>query len=294
MKVLVIGKDGQLASALRTQPPATGLEMTFAGLPELDLAEAGKAMSAISGARPDIIINAAAYTAVDRAEQEPERAFAINDRGAGEIAEAAAATGARLMQVSTDYVFDGRSNRPLTEESSAAPLNVYGESKLAGEEAVRRNCPGALVVRTSWLYSPFGANFVRTVLRLAAESEELRIVDDQIGCPTSATDLAGALLTVAELWSMGGSTGLGEIYHFAGREHGSWADFARGILDVSVELGGKQARVVPIPTVDYPTPAIRPAYTVLDCSKFDRDFGFERPGWRTAVRPVVAELMRAA
>ena len=294
MKVLVIGKEGQLASALRTQPLAAGLEMTFAGLPEIDLSEAGKATSAISGARPDIIINAAAYTAVDRAEQEPERAFAINDRGAGEIAEAAASTGARLMHISTDYVFDGRSNEPLHEDSPTVPLNVYGKSKLAGEGAVRRNCLDALIVRTSWLYSSFGANFVRTILRLAAEREELRIVDDQIGCPTSATDLAGALHSISERWSTGDGTGLGEIYHFAGSEQGSWADFAKDIVEASVELGGKQTRVVPIPTEEYPTPATRPAYTVLDCSKFDRDFGFERPGWRAAVRPVVAELMKAA
>lgn len=294
MKLLVIGKNGQLASALGEGPPVANLQMTFAGLPELDLAEAGSATSAITNAEPDIIINAAAYTAVDRAEQEPERAFAINERGAGEIAAAATSGGARLIHVSTDYVFDGRSNQPLTEASPTEPLNVYGQSKLAGEEAVRQSCPEALIVRTSWLYSPWGSNFVRTVLRLANERDELRIVDDQVGSPTSAGDLAKALLGIAARWSAGDRTGAGEIYHFAGSEACSWADFALGIVEVSTELGGKTATVTAIATEDYPTPATRPAYTVLDCRKFDRDFGFERPGWRTAVRGVVGQLMNAS
>ena len=193
MKVLVIGKDGQLAGAIGNERLPPNIELRFAGLPDIDLRRRGTATLQIDRERPDWIVNAAAYTMVDRAEQEAELAFAINSEGAGEIAEAAAAVGARLVHISTDYVFDGRSNRPLTEESPTGPVNVYGQSKLAGEEAVRRNCPDALIVRTSWLYSPFGNNFVRTILRLAQERDELRIVDDQIGCPTSASDLAADL-----------------------------------------------------------------------------------------------------
>jgi dTDP-4-dehydrorhamnose reductase len=294
VKVLVIGKSGQLARAIRDETLASKGEVEFVGRPELDLHKPGSATAAIARAGPDCIINAAAYTSVDLAEQEPEFAYAINSQGAGEIAAAAAAAGAGMVHVSTDYVFDGRSNRPITEESPTGPLNVYGQSKLAGERLVRKNCPDALIVRTSWLYSPFGSNFVRTVLRLAAEENELRIVDDQIGCPTSASDLARALVALAERWMRGDRIGVGEIYHFAGREHCSWADFARGIIDASREFGGKPATVVPIATEDYPTPATRPAYTVLDCGKFDRDFSFQRPGWHDALRPVVAELMGAA
>jgi dTDP-4-dehydrorhamnose reductase len=290
VKILVIGKSGQLARAIANESLPPNVELRFAGRSEIDLRKSGSAMAEIARARPDWIINAAAYTAVDLAEQEPELAFAINSQGAGEIAQAAAAVGARMVHISTDYVFDGRSNRPLTEESRTGPLNVYGQSKLAGEEAVRRNCPNATIVRTSWLYSPFGSNFVATVLRLAAERDVLRIVDDQIGSPTSATDLARALVALLARESVGS----GEIYHFTGSEACSWADFARGIIATSVDFGGKSANVVPIATEAYPTPATRPAYTVLDCSKFDRDFGFERPGWSGAIRPIVTELMKSA
>lgn len=294
MRVLVIGRDGQLARTIRNETLPPNVELGFAGPPEVDLRKPGSAASHIGRERPDWIINAAAYTAVDLAEQEAELAFAINSQGAGEIAGAATAVGARMVHISTDYVFDGCSNTPLTEESPTGPLNVYGQSKLAGEELVRRNCPDAMIVRTSWLYSPFGSNFVRTILRLAGERDELRIVDDQVGSPTSATDLARALTALLALGLEGDRTGAGEIYHFAGSGACSWADFARGIIAASAEFGGKTANVVPIATKDYPTAAIRPAYTVLDCGKFDRDFGFERPGWSDAVRPVVAALMETA
>lgn len=295
MKLLVIGKHGQLARALaqaEALPP--GLELAFAARPQLDLLEPGSAAAAIERARPQLIINAAAYTAVDQAEQEPELAFAINARGAGEVAAAAAAVGARLVHISTDYVFDGRSGSPLDEHSPTAPVNVYGQSKLAGEQLVRANAPDALIVRTSWLHSPFGSNFVRTILRLAAERDELRIVDDQFGSPTSAGDLAAALVAVAARWAEGDGTGAGKTYHFAGDEHCSWAEFARGILTESAAQGGPSATVVPIATADYPTAAARPAYTVLDCREFDRDFGFARPGWRAAIHSVIADLLKAA
>ena len=289
MKLLVIGKNGQLATAFREAKLPPDVQLEFGGLPEFDLRNPGEAAAVIRDSRPDWIVNCAAYTAVDAAEQEPELAFAINCQGAGEIAEAVAAIGARMVHISTDYVFDGRSTRPLNEEDATGPLNVYGQSKLAGEELVRSRCPDAVIVRTSWLYSSFGSNFVRTILRLAAERDELRIVDDQVGCPTSANDLAEALLSMVQ----GDGAGAGETYHFAGSEQCSWADFARGIVEASTEFSGDWAKVIPIPTEDYPTPATRPAYTVLDCSKFDRDFGFARPGWRSAVRPVVAQLMKA-
>jgi dTDP-4-dehydrorhamnose reductase len=294
VKLLVIGKNGQLARAIGDETLPPDIEVQFAGRPELDLHKAGSATSAIESAWPECIINTAAYTAVDQAEQEPELAHAINCRAAGEIAAAAESVGAQMIHISTDYVFDGRSNRPLSEESPTRPVNVYGQSKLAGEELVREACPDSMIVRTSWLFSPYGHNFVRTVLRLAKERDELRIVDDQIGSPTSAADLARALVAVSQRWIEGDRTGLGETYHFAGSDHCSWADFARGIVETSVELGGRAARVIPIATKDHPTAAERPAYTVLDCGKFDRDFGFARSSWRYAVRPVVSALMETA
>lgn len=295
MRVLVIGKHGQLARALANVailPPS--IELIFAARPELDLLKPGAAASAIERARPQLIINTAAYTAVDQAEQEPKLAFAINARGAGEVAAAAAAVGARPVYISTDYVFDGRSSIPLDEHSPTAPVNIYGQSKLAGEQLVRANAPDALIIRTSWLYSAFGSNFLRTILRLAGQRDELRIVDDQIGSPTSAVDLAAALIAVAARWSDGDTIGAGETYHFAGSDHCSWAEFARGIIAESAAQTGRRPAVVPIASVDYPTPAARPAYTVLDCGKFDGDFGLARSGWRAAIRPVIADLLKTA
>ena len=295
MKILVIGKHGQLARALGdVKALPAGIELSFAARPQLDLIEAGRGTSAIESARPQLIINAAAYTAVDQAEREPQLAFAINARGAGEVAAAASAVGAQLVHISTDYVFDGRSGTPLDEQTPTAPVNVYGQSKLAGEQLVRTNAPGALILRTSWVYSPFGSNFVRTMLRLAAEGDQLRVVDDQFGSPTSAADLAAALLAVAVRWSGGDEIGAGQIYHFAGSEQCSWAEFARGIVEESAALGGPSATVVPIATADYPTAATRPAYTVLDCRKFDQEFGLARRGWHAAIRPVLAKLLNAA
>jgi len=290
MRILVIGSEGQLARALAERALPQGFQTLFVGRPKLDLAVRGSATRCIEAIGPEAIINAAAHTAVDQAESEAERAFAINAEGAGEIARAAKDCGVPIIQISTDYVFDGGAREPYSEEAATAPLNVYGASKLKGEQLVSDGHPAHMIVRTSWIYSSFGANFVKTMLRLAAERDEVRVVDDQVGRPTSAHDLAAALLGVIERWAGGAVTGQGETYHAAGEGACSWADFAAAIFEISAEHGGPSASVTPIPTTAYPTPAARPAYSLLDTTKFDLAFG-PLPRWRDSLVPVVRNLL---
>jgi dTDP-4-dehydrorhamnose reductase len=292
--VLVTGARGQLARAIAgLQAQAPELEFVFAARPELDLAEGGSASAIIAQVSPDAVVNAAAYTAVDRAEAEPELAFAVNASGAGELAEAAARSNVPMMHISTDYVFDGEASEPYFEDAAANPLNVYGASKLAGERAVAAANPRHMIVRTSWVHSATGSNFVKTMLRLASERDEVRVVGDQIGCPTSADSLATALLQILKRWSAGDQAGQGGTYHVAGSSRCSWAEFASEIFRLSGAAGGPTAAVVPISTDEYPTPARRPHFTVLDCGKFDSEFGMRLPDWRTALAPIVAQLLEA-
>jgi dTDP-4-dehydrorhamnose reductase len=287
MKILVTGVEGQVARALRERAPAhTGLELHFVGRPELNLAQPGSAAAAVERHRPDLVINAAAYTAVDQAESEPDAAFRVNAEAAGEMAAATREIGAAIVQLSTDYVFDGMANRPYREDDPTAPINAYGRSKLAGEEQVRAANPDHLIIRTSWVYSPFGRNFVKTMLRLAEDRDELRVVADQIGCPTSALDIADALLSSAV-----SGKGRGRTYHLAASGTCSWADFATAIFRISAGLGGPSARVVPISTREFPTPAIRPRYSVLDSQSFEEEFGFAMPGWQESAADVVRRLV---
>jgi dTDP-4-dehydrorhamnose reductase len=294
MKVLVTGREGQLVRSLveraRDRP---GLEVVTAGRPAVDLEQPGSLRAAVRAAAPDLVINAAAYTAVDQAEREPERAFRINADAAGEAAAAARETGARIIQLSTDYVFDGTGTRPWRPDDGTAPLGVYGASKLAGEEQVRAGSPQHLIVRTAWVYSPFGRNFVRTMLRLAAERDEVRVVADQRGGPTNALDLADGLLHVASAWASGSDTGLGRTMHFAGQEPCSWAVLGEAVFAASARLDGPSARVVPIGSADYPTPAQRPANSVLDCRDFEVAFGWPMPRWRSSLGEVVRRLLAA-
>jgi dTDP-4-dehydrorhamnose reductase len=292
--ILVIGSSGQLARSLveRAQGRA-GIELAAVGRPELDVEISGSAASVIAELAPDIVINAAAYTAVDQAEDEPERAFRINAEAAGEIA-AATAGKARLIHLSTDYVFDGRPDNAYSEDAETNPLNVYGRSKLAGEVNVRSANPEHLIVRTSWVYSPFGRNFVATMMAAAERNDRLTVVDDQRGCPTSALDLADGLLRIIEKWSEGIGTGLGETYHLAGTGSTSWCGFAQAIMDERRAHGIKAPAVAPIHTEDWPTPAVRPRNSTLDSGKFLRDFGFAMPEWRSSLARVVGRLAKAA
>lgn len=292
MRILVTGRDGQLARSLTERAALfPGLSLQAVGRPELDLERPESIAAQVRAAAPDVVVNAAAYTAVDRAEEEPDRAFRINSAGAGEVAAAARRAGARVIQVSTDFVFDGRATRPYVEDDPAAPLNVYGRSKLDGETAVRRANPDHLIVRTSWVYSPFGRNFVKTMLRVAAGETGARVVADQKGSPTSALDLADGLLRILGSWSGGAATGLGRTYHLSGGGVASWFDLASRVFDARRARGLPTARIEPVPTEAWPTPALRPAYSALDNGAYQRDFGRSPPAWPQSVDSVVARLL---
>lgn len=286
MKVLIIGRDGQLGRSLLERAEGRRLELVAVGRQEADLAVPGSAAQAISAASPDVVINAAAYTAVDQAEDEPELAFRINADAAGEAAEAARAAGAALIQISTDYVFDGRSTEPYSEDAPTNPLGVYGRSKLAGEEAVRAATPDHVILRTAWLYSPFGRNFVRTMVEAAKTRDRVRVVDDQHGSPTSALDVADGLLAMMEKWP----SGLGETYHLACSGAASWFDLAVQVMASCRHAGLPAAKVEPIATGDWPTRATRPRNSALDSRKFAGNFGFVMPDWRSSVTEVVRRL----
>lgn len=287
MRILVTGRDGQLARSLAEV--ATGHELIFAGRPDFDLLDPAGMERTIARVRPDAIVNAAAYTAVDAAEDDADTAMAVNGTAPGVIARAARDVGARMVQVSTDYVFDGTLDRPYREDDPTAPLGVYGRSKLAGEEAVAASGADAAIVRTAWVYSPFGANFVKTMLRLAETRDEVAVVADQRGCPTSALDLADAILRVVE--ASDGVMGPGApIYHATGSGATSWADFARRVFAVRERLTGAPMRVRDIATADYPTRARRPANSTLDGSKLAAAIG-ALPDWAASVDAVTARLV---
>jgi dTDP-4-dehydrorhamnose reductase len=247
----------------------------------MDLADASSIAGALAHARPDVIVSAAAYTAVDKAESEAELAYAVNATGPGAVAAAARAIGAQLIHLSTDYVFDGSKPTPYTESDAVAPLGVYGASKLAGEQAVLAQDPTAVICRTAWVYSPFGANFVKTILRLAGGRDELGVVADQMGNPTSALDIADAVIGIARKMVADPGTPRG-VFHMTGTGGTNWADFAEAIFAASAAHGGPHAQVRRITTADYPTPARRPANSRFDCSRLEQDYGIRLPEWRNS------------
>jgi len=286
MKLLVTGACGQLGQSISERVRNhTGIELIALDRPELDLERPGTTAAAICAAAPDIVINAAAYTAVDQAEDEPERAFRVNAGAAGEIAAAAARAGASVIQISTDYVFDGNGSGAYDEQAATRPLGAYGRSKLAGEMMVRDANPRHAIVRTAWLYSPFGHNFVKSIMAAAATRPKLTVVDDQHGSPTSALDLADGLLAMVQQ-----GVPCGETFHLAGSGTASWCEFAREIMDDCASLGLAHAEIDPIGSVDWPTKAVRPENSILDSRKFERSFGFVMPDWRISVRQVIDRL----
>ena len=280
MNILVAGGAGQLGRALaRCAPDAVVLDVEH-----LDLCDASMIELRLDAIKPDVVINAAAYTAVDQAEDEPERAFAVNASGAGNLARQCAAHGIRMLHVSTDYVFDGAARTPYREEAALAPLGVYGRSKAAGEREV--TAAGGTVVRTSWLFEERGPNFVHTMLRLCMEREVLRVVADQEGCPTWADDLARALLALAALPK------LERTYHFCNDGPTTWHAFATRIIDEARRHRAVRClRIDAITTAEYPTAAARPAYSVLDTSKI-RAAGIATPPWSVGLEHVVAAWAR--
>jgi dTDP-4-dehydrorhamnose reductase len=277
--VLVIGRTGQLARELAVAD--TPLALEFLGRDALDLTRPVQAAEVVRARRPDLVLIAAAYTAVDRAESEEETARLVNADAPGAIARACAETGAGLLHVSTDYVFDGAKPEPYVEEDPIAPASAYGRTKAEGEAAIRASGARAAIVRTSWVYSPFGANFVKTMLRLADSREEVGVVADQLGRPTAAADLAAALLELGLRMTRRDIAAEG-LFHYAGAGDATWAEFAEAVFAASARRGGKQPRVRRITTAEFPTPARRPANSRLDTAKIER-LGVRPRPWREAL-----------
>jgi dTDP-4-dehydrorhamnose reductase len=291
-RLIITGSNGQVAQSLKAQARAHGVEAIAVGRPALDLAAPASIREALAAARPDAIVNAAAYTQVDRADEEPGVAMAINGDGAGAVAAAAATLKVPLIHLSTDYVFDGGSDRPYREEDATAPLGAYGRSKLAGEAAVAEATSNYAILRTAWVYSPFGTNFMKTMLRLAATRPELKVVADQIGTPTCALDIAdGVIKVAANLLAAPREEGLRGVFHMTASGETTWFGFATEIFAVSAACGGPSSKVRPIPSRDYPTPARRPANSRLDCAKLAATHGVRLRPWRAPLAACVAALL---
>lgn len=289
--ILVVGRNGQLALSLAERAAERGMTLAFAARPEVDLARPDTLRRAVADRGARIVVNAAAHTAVDQAEDEPEAAHALNAVAPRILAEAARDTGARLIHVSTDYVFDGSGERPWKETDPTGPRSVYGRTKLAGEDAVRAVLAEHAIVRTAWVYSPFGRNFVKTMLALAESRDSLTVVGDQFGNPTSALDLADGILSIVAAWAREPERGVGATYHLAGTGSTSWADFARAVFEISRERGGPSAEVTAIATADWPAKAPRPLNSRLDSTLFAGTFGYRAPPWRESLDRVVGRLL---
>lgn len=281
MHILLFGASGQVGRETVDAARRRGVRLTALSRAEADLAAPGAGARAIARFKPDAVINAAAWTAVDKAETETAAARRLNTEAPAELAAAAKAAGARFVHLSTDYVFSGSASAPLDETALTAPLNIYGATKLDGEHSVLAASPGAVIMRTSWVYAAHGANFVRTMLRLAETKDELSIVGDQTGGPTPAAAIAEACLDIAAQ-----TDGPGGLFHFQGAPAASWAEFADAIFAAA----GKAVRVNKILTRDYKTPALRPLYTILNCAKIKRCYGISQPDWRSDLAVVVRRL----
>lgn len=283
MNILVTGSRGQLGSELQAiageYPEHT---LWCYDLPDLDITDTPALEAVCNRHAIDAIVNCAAYTAVDRAEEEEQLAFQVNAAGPASIAEVARQRGALFMHVSTDYVFDGTSSIPYTEEATPRPLGVYGRSKWEGEEAIRRISPSYIIVRTSWLYSNYGSNFVKTMLRLGEERDRLNVVFDQVGTPTYARDLARAIMAIIDRVEPGRR--YGATYHFSNEGVCSWYDFAL----MALRIAGRDCRVFPIESREYPTPTRRPHYSVLNKSAIKRDWQLEIPHWIESLEQMIA------
>lgn len=290
MRVFVAGNRGQLGRELMQAAWPAGTVVLGEDLPALDITDATALEAAVRAAAPDLLVNAAAYTAVDKAETETERAHAVNATAPGQLAVLARALGVPLVHVSTDYVFDGQKAGAYVEDDTVAPLGAYGRTKEAGERAVREGVAEHLILRTSWVFAAHGANFVRTMLRLAGERDVLRVVADQRGRPTSARDLAQAI--VARAPAMVAKAGFPwGTYHFACQGPTTWHGLASETIALAAPRTGRRPEVQPISTSDYPTPAQRPANSVLDTSKYERTFGVSIRSWQASLAEAVAELL---
>lgn len=288
MKILLTGANGQLGSELQATCP-TNVTLIPTDYTTLDITRAEQVKAALTAHQPDAIINAAAYTAVDKAETDVERAYAINHTAAVTLAQEAAQRGMYLLHISTDFVFDGLQSSPYASDATTQPLSVYGASKRAGEQAIQTHCPHAAIVRTSWLYSAYANNFVKTMLRLMAERDSLGVVADQVGTPTWTRTLS------TTLWSFIAQKPQG-IFHCADNGVASWYDFAVAIQEEAMALGllSKAIPIKPLRTAEYPTPAHRPTYSVMDKRATENTLGYTFPHWRTTLRQMLAQLQQQA
>ncbi len=289
-RVLVAGAGGQVGRELMALPAPPGIELVGLYRAALDITQVDAVTAAFEHAKPDIVVNLAAYTAVDKAEDEQLAAFAVNRDGAGLLAQTCRRRGIALVHVSTDYVFDGTRSGPWREDDPIGPIGVYARSKAEGEQLVRDALPAHVILRTSWVFGAHGRNFVRTMLDRIGRAAVLRVVDDQRGCPTAAADLARALLAVAQrmLEAPAGAAG---TYHYCNSGVTTWFRFAQAIFARARAHGLEGPRVIPIPTSEYQTAAERPANSELDCSKAVATFGLARPPWRDSLPPVVDAIL---
>jgi dTDP-4-dehydrorhamnose reductase len=289
--ILVIGRIGQVAHELRRGAWPAGFTRNFLERPEIDLTRAAEVRDKVIAARPQIVVNAAAYTAVDGAESDRDTAFAVNRDGPAALAEACREIGAALVHYSTDYVYDGTKIGPYVESDPINPLSAYGASKAEGDAAIRARLDRHVILRTSWVYSATGQNFVKTMLRLGAERDRLGIVDDQLGAPTAAADIAAATIAVCAALVAGKDDGFG-TFHFTGGGATTWHGFASEIFAGAAARGRKTPRIVePIATEAYPTPAVRPRNSLLDCGQIARRYGIAAPPWQASLSACLDELL---
>jgi dTDP-4-dehydrorhamnose reductase len=294
MRMYVIGSEGQVARSLR-EAAALDENIIFGcgARPDVDLLRPSSIQKALADFRPDLVINPAAYTAVDKAESEPDKAFALNRDGARAVAAAAADHGVPFIHLSTDYVFDGKKRGAYVESDAVAPQGVYGRSKLEGEIAVTEANRKSIVLRTSWVYAPFGSNFVRTVLRLSAERDRIRVVDDQLGCPTYAPDIANVVITMARTLIISGwNSKFSGVTHLAGPDALTWCAFAREVIRGAAARGGRSIPVDPISTSDYPTPAKRPANSRLSTTRLTSIFNVHLPHMNSSLANCLDRLLQ--
>ena len=294
MRLLVTGAKGQVGIELCTKAHILHYDVIELDLPELDITDADAVFESVTQSQPDIVINAAAYTEVDMAEMHKERAFAVNRDGVEYLARTADHIGIPFLHISTDFVYDGNTSTPYTEEVEVCPLSVYGKSKAAGEAVVRERIRQYVILRTSWVYSTHGTNFVKTMLQLGDARREIRVVADQYGSPTSASDIADTIITVIDRIDSKGEIPWG-TYHYCGGGITTWHGFAREIFALAYRrVDMIPPDVVPIPTTDYRTPARRPMYSVLNCTKIEQTFELKRPLWQLSLAKVIDKLLTSS
>ncbi len=290
MRILLTGSKGQLGREIRLQAPAAAVDCIGIDINDADITDPDQVHRIFADTRPELLINAAAYTQVDAAETNPAAAFAVNRDAAAYLAQACATARVPMLHISTDFVFSGKQRTPYGETDPVAPLGIYAQSKAAGESVVRQSVNRHLIIRTAWLYGAYGQNFVKTMLTLGRQNSRLRVVADQVGCPTWATDFAGALLTLCGHIGRRPDIPWG-TYHLCGRGAVSWHGFAERIFHIAGRLGMcGDVKVTPVTTPEYPTPAPRPAYSALACEKIEANFGIVAPPWQASLEKMIRHL----